>query len=386
MSSGRRQRTASFALTADNAAAVAAICRRLDGLPLAIELAAARIKVLPPAALLARLEQRLPLLTGGDRDLPARQRTMRDAIAWSYDLLSPEEQALFRRLAVFAGGFTLDAAEAMAAPDGALPVFDGIVALVEQSLLRQTPGLDDEPRYLMLETVREFGLERLALAGEVDDARQRHADHFLSLADSRAVGIRFRENLDNVTRFAPERDNVRLALAWFDEHGETRRPPPPECRGVWPLAGVWVSIGRVSSGSNGHSRGPATTGPRRAFRRSTRPRWLAMFQGDYERAAAFTHEALALARELGDPLLVGVSLGRRRHCCRIGKATYGRAEALLDEAHHLLQRAGRPVSRCGRLQIGARPPRPRRYCPGPGAVRSGGAHYEAALEQFQAGR
>ena len=120
-------------------AAVAAICRRLDGLPLAIELAAARVKVLPPAALLARLEQRLPLLTGGGRDLPARQRTMRDAIAWSYDLLTPEEQALFRRLAVFAGGFTLEAAEAVADPDGELPVFDGIVALVEQSLLRQGP-------------------------------------------------------------------------------------------------------------------------------------------------------------------------------------------------------------------------------------------------------
>ena len=171
-----------FTLTAENAAAVAAICRRLDGLPLAIELAAARVKVLPPQALLARLEHRLPLLTGGGRDLPARQRTMRDAIAWSYDLLSPEEQALFRRLAVFAGGFTLDAAEAVAAPDGSLAVLDGVVALVEQSLVRQMPGTDDEPRYRMLETVREFGLERLTSSGDEDEARQRHAEHFLRLS------------------------------------------------------------------------------------------------------------------------------------------------------------------------------------------------------------
>src|SRR5215212_8945347 len=135
-----------FALSAANAAAVAGICRRLDGLPLAIELAAARIKALPPAALLVRLEQRLPLLTGGGRDLPARQRTMRDALAWSYDLLSPDEQALFRRLAVFVGGFTLEAAQAMTDPDRELDVLDGVVALVEQSLVRQAPGAHGQLR------------------------------------------------------------------------------------------------------------------------------------------------------------------------------------------------------------------------------------------------
>ena len=155
-----------FTLTVDNAVAVAAICRRLDGLPLAIELAAARVKVLPPLALLNRLGQRLPLLTGGGSDLPTRQRTMRDAIAWSYDLLTADEQALFRRLAVFAGGFTLSAAEAMAAPDQYLSVLDGVGALVEQSLVRHTAGSEAEPRFLMLETVREFGLEQLAAAGE----------------------------------------------------------------------------------------------------------------------------------------------------------------------------------------------------------------------------
>ena len=134
-----RAARADFALTTGNARRLPAICQRLDGLPLAIELAAARVKVLPPPALLARLEQRLPLLTGGGRDLPARQRTMRDAIAWSYDLLPPAEQALFRRLAVFAGGCTLAAAEAVAGPEEAPAVFDGVGALVEQGLSARCP-------------------------------------------------------------------------------------------------------------------------------------------------------------------------------------------------------------------------------------------------------
>ena len=160
--------SAGFTLTEDNAVAVAGICQRLDGLPLAIELAAARIKLLPPAALLSRLEQRLPLLTGGGRDLPARQRTMRDAIGWSYDLLAPEQQRLFRRLSVFAGGCTLEAAEAVVDPETRPDVLGGIGALIEQSLVRQIAAFAGEPRYQMLEIVREYGLEQLILAGEVD--------------------------------------------------------------------------------------------------------------------------------------------------------------------------------------------------------------------------
>ena len=153
-----------FALTDENALAVTDICRRLDGLPLAIELAAARVKLLAPQAMLARLERRLPLLTGGARDLPERQRTLRDTIAWSYDLLDESERRLFRRLAVFVGGCTVEAAEAIGSVDGepGADVFDGIASLVDKSLLRQHDGPDGEPRFTMLETIREFGLEQLA--------------------------------------------------------------------------------------------------------------------------------------------------------------------------------------------------------------------------------
>ncbi len=175
---------ADVALTAENAATVAAICRRLDGLPLAIQLAAARVPALPPRALLARLERALPLLTGGARDQPARLRTMRDAIAWSYDLLTPDEQMLFRRLSVFVGGCTLDAAEAVASLGGAptVDVLAGIASLVDKSLLRRVPGADpDEPRYAMLETIREYGLERLAESGEEAAVRAAHAAHFLAI-------------------------------------------------------------------------------------------------------------------------------------------------------------------------------------------------------------
>ena len=153
-----------FSLTPENVAVVAEICRRLDGLPLAIELAAAHAKVLPPGALLTRLERRLPLLVGGSRDAPARQRTMRDTIAWSHDLLPAEERTLLRRLAVFAGGCTLEAAESVA---GATPDALHLVAsLVDRSLLWRMDDGTGEPRFRMLETIREFAWEQLAASGE----------------------------------------------------------------------------------------------------------------------------------------------------------------------------------------------------------------------------
>ena len=152
-----------FALTPNNADAVSEICRRLDGLPLAIELAAARVKILPPRELLARIERPLEVLTGGARDLPERQQTLRQAIKWSYDLLAPPEQKLFRRLSVFAGGFTLEGAEAVCdtCEDLGVAVLDGVASLVDNSLLVPRGSDDDRPRFVMLETFREYGRERL---------------------------------------------------------------------------------------------------------------------------------------------------------------------------------------------------------------------------------
>jgi hypothetical protein len=202
-----------FTLTDANASAVAEVCARLDGLPLALELAAARIGILTPQALLARLEQRLPLLTGGPRDLPDRQRTLRETVAWSYDLLTPEEQALFRRLAVFVGGWTLAAAEAVAGGDGGGDVYDGLSSLVAKSLVTHQDGAGGEPRFALLETVREFALERLAASGEEAAARDAHAAHYAAMgADVRQAYTERRRAW--LAELGAEADNLRSALDW----------------------------------------------------------------------------------------------------------------------------------------------------------------------------
>jgi predicted ATPase/serine/threonine protein kinase len=179
-----------FHVTPENASAIAEICRRLDGLPLAIELAAARVKMLPPASLLTRIESRLQLLTSGARDLPARQQTLRRTIDWSYELLEPAERTLFARLAVFVGGCTLEAAEAVCntREDLELDLFDGMSSLVDKSLLRQQGGDDAEPRFSMLETIREYARERLQERGELAATEHAHAAYFLVLAEE-DVGI-----------------------------------------------------------------------------------------------------------------------------------------------------------------------------------------------------
>ena len=203
-----------FTLNDDNAAAVVEICRRLDGLPLAIELAAARCNVLTPQAMLRRLDHRLRLLTDGARDAPERQRTLRGAIAWSHDLLSAEEQILFRRLGVFVGGCTLAAAERVCGASGDLgvDVLDGFAALVDQSLVQQGEGSDGEPRFAMLETLREYALEQLDTAGERHLVQQRHAADVLTLAVEAEPHLFTAERGRWLRRLSEEQDNIRAAL------------------------------------------------------------------------------------------------------------------------------------------------------------------------------
>ncbi len=211
-----------FDLTRGNAAAVAAICRRLDGLPLAIELAAARVRTLSPEALLVRLDPVLPLLTGGARDLPERQRTMEATIRWSYDLLRPGEQELFRRLSVFAGGCSLEAAEAVGAGEDTREgeVLEALSSLVEQSLVIAEASPGEEVRYRMLEPVRQYALRLLEESGEAEEARRRHTAYYLEFAERAEPELRRARAAEWLERLETEHDNLRAAIYWALSHGE----------------------------------------------------------------------------------------------------------------------------------------------------------------------
>ena len=297
-----RAAEADFALDEETAGAVAAVCARLDGQPLAIELAAARVSVLSPRAMLARLETRLPLLTGGPRDHPARLRTMRDAIAWSHDLLTPDEQVLFRRLAVFAGGFTLQAAAAVAGdgdgPGGAI-VLDDVVSLVDKSLVQRTSGADAEPRFAMLETVREFALERLAASGEADEVASRHAAWCLKLAEGVRRGVPVPQPGSWQDRLAAEVGNVRAALGWALARGE----PALGLRLTDALTWYWLGGGHVGEGRRWQERFLAAGGdvpPAVRARGLCLAGDLARAAGDDAAAVPLFEASLALARRSGD--------------------------------------------------------------------------------------
>jgi predicted ATPase/class 3 adenylate cyclase len=236
-----------FRLTGVNVAAVAAISRRLDGLPLAIELAAARVKMLSADAILARLEHALPLLAGGGVDLPARQQTLRAAIEWSYLLLDTAEQALFERLAVFSGGWTVESAEQVTVLDGEprqWDVLDGLSALVDKSLVRHADGPTDEPRFEMLQLIREYAAERLAETEEAQAVERRHAEWALALAEAAAPSVEGGIELVWLEKLSREHDNLRAALRWSVEHGE-REIGLRQLSGVWRF---WQQRGHIREG------------------------------------------------------------------------------------------------------------------------------------------
>ena len=307
-----------FQLTTENAPAVAAICHRLDGLPLAIELVAARITVFSPQALLARLGSGLQLLTGGARDLPLRQQTLRATLAWSYDLLTEREQTLFRRLAVFAGGCTMETAEAVGVSPGDpnMDVVDGLVSLVDKSLLTRMPTRirpaeyqDDEPRFTMLETLREYALERLIEAGELERARDRHLDYFLALVEEAEPRLHGVEQLAWVDRLELEHDNLRMALEWSLTG---RRGGEAGLQLATALSWFWIMRGYVAEG-----RRWLEEMLRRAEVAHTGLRGRALFAAGWIEMVALAHntralpllrESLAIGRAVADRPQIAASL------------------------------------------------------------------------------
>jgi predicted ATPase/DNA-binding CsgD family transcriptional regulator len=302
---------AGFTLDASNARAVAEVCRSLDGLPLAIELAAARSKVLAPPALLSRLAHGLRILTGGPQDQPARLRTMRDAIAWSYHLLRPEEQMLFRRLSVFEGGGTLEAAEAVGVDDRE-PGIDGLESLTilaDNSMVQMVEGVDGEPRFVLLETTREFGREQLVASGEEAATLRRHAGWCLQLADEGWHSFCSRINQSPwLDRMELEHGNLRAALSWMLDVGDIDAALTLGGQLFW----FWYVRGHLVEGTEmlerALSRGDSASAQARA------PALLGLgvlahWQGDDTRATACLEECLLLSHNIGDQWLTAFTLG-----------------------------------------------------------------------------
>jgi predicted ATPase len=295
-----------FRVSTANAHPIAEICARLDGLPLAIELAAARIKLLSPQALLARLEHRLPLLTSGVQDAPARQQTLRNTIEWSYDLLSAREQRLFRCLSVFVGGCTLEAIEVLyKVLDGTLMhVFDTVASLFDKSLLQQTEYEDDEPRLVMLETIREYGLEALEASGEIEAAQQAHAAYYLALVEQAEPELAGPQQAVWLGHLEREYDNLRAAMQWSLQKGEAQGTMELALRLGGALGLFWFVRGYRSEGRNFLERGLAGSQgaltPVRAKALETAGE-LALSLGERAGAEAWCKESLAVCQKLGDP-------------------------------------------------------------------------------------
>jgi predicted ATPase/DNA-binding CsgD family transcriptional regulator len=337
-----------FQLTGTNAHAIAEICARLDGLPLAIELAATRIKLLPPQALLARLGSRLQVLTEGARDVPERQQTLRNAIKWSYDLLSTNEQRLFRRLSVFVGGCTLAAVEEVckALGNGATNVLEEVASLIDKNLLQQVEDVNGEPRLVMLETIREYGLECLAAieeageAGGAEATRLAHANYYLKLAEETEQKLRSAQQVIWLERLEREHDNLRTALRWLLEREEVEmalRLGGAMCQ-FWAMRGH-LSEGRQSlegilSGSNLETvsmwvRAKALNGAG----------VMAYTQGDYGRAKVLCQGGLELFRKLGNRRGIATSINGLAFVALV-TGDYAAASAMFEESQVLFRELG----------------------------------------------
>jgi predicted ATPase/class 3 adenylate cyclase len=300
-----------FTLDERNCTSIVEICHRLDGLPLGIELAAARIRLLPPETMLVRMERRLPLLTGGPHDVPERHQTLRNAIAWSYDLLPASEQTLFRRLPVFAGGCTLEAAESICAGfDGVMPAVDvlnGVDSLLDKSLLTEAQRDGAEPRLLMLETIREYGLEQLERTYEANEVRLRHAQFYLELAESAEPQLHGPDQVTWLDRLEAEHDNLRSVHSWSQtdaRHAQLGLRLASALLWFWAVRGYFdegwrainVALDRASDVTlNLRVKALCAAGH------------LAQYQGAFERSIALLQDAVALARAANDSRGEGVA-------------------------------------------------------------------------------
>ncbi|NOK61304.1 MAG: hypothetical protein GFH27_549305n73 [Chloroflexi bacterium AL-W] len=340
-----------FALTQDNAAELATICARLDGIPLAIELAAARSKLLTPRALLRRLDQCLVLLTDGAVDMPARHQTLCRAIAWSYDLLDPDHQALFRCLGVFMNGCTLTAIMAVVHIDIAQEVnrnttsvdtptemqwLDQMTTLVHHNLVQQITDIDEEPRFVMLETIRSYALDRLYAADEIEQLQYQHALYYLQLAETTEQHLKGANQAIWLHKMDVEYSNLRTALAWSLTPTGDRELGTRIASALWLF---WNIRGHLNEGRSWFTRvleSQHEVAPQVRIVALARASWLARQQGDYPQVAILANESLALARTLGDHTSEGLSL------CMLGLEAYRRGDsttalALLEESFSLFR-------------------------------------------------
>ncbi|MEO8751708.1 MAG: tetratricopeptide repeat protein [Casimicrobiaceae bacterium] len=296
-----------FTVTSENAHAVAQICHRLDGLPLAIELAAARARVLPPQRMLAELTHRLRFLTGGARDLPIRQKTLRSAIDWSHDLLTGEEQRLFRRLAVFVGGCALEAIAFIGNIENDLPALDTLESLIGKSLVRQTDA-HGEPRFAMLETIREYAGDQLRAAGEEERLRERHRDYFLALAENAEPKLAGPAQAEWLRRLEAEHENLRAGLEW----SLVAKGSVGGLRLCGALQRFWTMRGHFSEGRTWCERILGKAGADESTQERARvlnaAGELARFQGEYPASRACQEESLAIWRQLGERKGVATTL------------------------------------------------------------------------------